>query len=156
MGRWDKMAEQTRATIQAEVPEPCMAVGGLQPAGTWGSFGITKLSPPAGMFRQHQANRDAGALSARHGMKANHVTYIALTADKVYAFDTRVKGRGIKVVDKLAEWDRGDVTVRTVPGRMATKVLIDHVDGGHYELEATTLGGFNDAFLATLAELSPH
>ena len=156
MGRWDAMWEKQAAIIQAEVPEPIVALGGLQPAGTWGSFGLDKLVPAAGMFKQHKANQTAGALSARKGLKMNHQTYLALTADKLYAFDTRVKGRGIQVVGKLAEWNRGDVTAQVIPGRLATRVVIDHVGGEHSELEATTMGGYNDALLAALQELSPR
>ena len=42
IGRWDKQAEKQRAMIQAEVLQPCLAIGSLQPAGTWGSFGLDK------------------------------------------------------------------------------------------------------------------
>ena len=154
MGRWDAQAEKQRAVIQAEVPEPCLAIGGLQPAGTWGSFGLTKMIPAAGMFKQHTSNQGAGPLSARKGMKMNHITYLALTADKLYAFDVQVKGRGIVVRDKLAEWNRSDVTVALVPGNLATRVVIDHTDGTHSELEATTMGGYNDPLLNELSTLA--
>ncbi len=154
MGRWDKQIEKQNATIQAEVPEPCLAIGGLQPAGTWGSFGLEKLSPALGMFRQHKANQHAGDLSARRGIKMNHSTYIALTADKIYAFDVKVKGRHLEVVSKLAVWNRSDVTVGLNRGKLATKVVIDHVDGTHSELEATTMGGYQDEFLAAMSKLS--
>jgi len=153
MGRWDKAAEKQRAMIQPEVPEPCVAVGALQPAGTWGSFGLTKIVPAAGMFKQHKANQAAGELSGRKGMKTNRITYLALTADKLYAFDVKV-GRTQKVESKLAEWNRGDVTVQLVPGKLATRVVIDHTDGAHSELEATTMGGYNDELLAALGTLS--
>ena len=149
-GRWDKMWEQQVATIQAAVPEPLVAIAGLQPAGTWGSFGLTKLSPAGGMFRQHQANQAAGALTSRKGMRANRQTYLALTADKLYALDTKIKGRGIQVLGTLAEWNRADVRVQTIPGRLATKVIIDHTDGGHYELESTNISGYNQPLLDAL------
>ncbi len=154
MGRWDAQIEKQRATIQAEVPEPCLAIGQLQPAGTWGSFGLEKIIPAAGLFKQHKSNQGAGPLSARKGMKMNHITYLALTADKLYAFDVQVKGRGLVVRDKLAEWNRSDVTVALVPGKLATKVVIDHADGSHSELEATTMGGYQDDFLVALSGLS--
>jgi hypothetical protein len=154
MGRWDKAAEKQRAMIQAEVPEPCVAIGALQPAGTWGSFGLTKLSPAAGMFKQHKANQAAGELSGRKGVKANRVTFLALTADKLYAFDVKSGMGGLKVQSKLAEWNRGDVTVQLVPGKVSTRVVIDHTDGAHSELEATTFGGYNDELLGQLGTLS--
>ncbi len=155
MGRWDKQAEKQRAMIQAEVPEPCVAIGALQPAGTWGSFGLTKLSPGGGMYKQHKANQAAGELSGRKGVKANRVTFIALTADKFYAFDVKYGfGGSQKVASKLAEWNRDDVTVTLVPGKVATRVVIDHADGTHSELEATTFGGYNDGLLAALGTMS--
>ena len=50
------------------------------------------------MFKQHQANQAAGELSARKGLKANRVTFLALTADKLYAFDVKPTiGYGLKV-----------------------------------------------------------
>jgi hypothetical protein len=151
MGRWDKIFEANEATIQAEVPEPCLAVGGLQPAGTFGSFGITELSPAAGTFKQHQANQAAGELTGRHGLKTNRITYLAVTADKLYAFDAKPKRKGnIEVVSKLAEWDRSDVKVQTIRGKLSTRVVIDHTDGGHYELESMAITNLNEPLFAAL------
>ncbi|HEV2310371.1 MAG TPA: hypothetical protein VGU73_07600 [Acidimicrobiia bacterium] len=151
MGLFDNMWEKQVATIQAAVPEPVIAIGGLQPAGTWGAFGMTKLSGAAGMFRQHEANKAAGALTGRKGIHTNHQTYLALTADKLYALDTKVSGySGIKVRGTLAEWNRADIRVQLVPGKLATKVIIDHADGGHYELESTNMTGYNQPLLDAL------
>ncbi len=151
MGRWDRIFEANKATIQDEVPEPCLAVGGLQPAGTVGSFGLTKLSGAAGTFKQHNANQAAGELTGRHGLKVNRITYLAVTADKLYAFDAKPKRKGnIEVVAKLAEWDRSDVTVQTVRGKMSTRVIIDHTDGGHYELESMAITNLNEPLFAAL------
>jgi len=154
MGRFDKQIEAQRQMVQAEVPEPIVAYSVLQPAGTWGSFGLTKLSPALGMFKQHQANKAAGDLSGRHGVKMNSQTWIALTADKVYAFEGKVSGYKTKIVGKLAEFDRRDVSVELKPGRLATKVIFDTADGGHYELEVTTAMGGQDEFLDELAAMS--
>jgi hypothetical protein len=151
MGRWDKIFEANKATIQAEVPELCLAVGGLQPAGTLGSFGLTKLSPAAGTFQQHKANQAAGDLTGRHGLETNRITYLAVTADKVYAFDAKPKRKGnIEVVSKLAEWNRSDVKVQTIRGKLSTRVVIDHADGGHYELESMAITNFNEPLFAAL------
>jgi hypothetical protein len=154
MGRWDKIFEANVATIQAEVPEPLVACGGLAPAGNLGSFGLSKLSPALGMWKQHKANRAAGSLSERHGLKANRITYLALTADKLYAFSAKAKRNGtIEVVSKLAEWDRADVSAQTIPGRLSTKVVIDHADGTHAEFESASITNLNDPLLAELSTL---
>ncbi len=155
MGMWDKQIEKQREMVQAAVPEPVIAYGVLQPAGTWGSYGLRNLSPALAMFKQHKANQGAGELSGRKGLKMNSQTYIALTADKLYALEGKVAGyRGAKIVGTLAEWQRSDVVVQLIPGRMSTKVVFDHADGGHYELEATTMGGYNDPFLTELSTMT--
>ena len=156
MGRWDKQIEEQRAMIQAHVPEPVVASGTLQPAGTWGAMGLSRLSGAASMYRQHRANKAAGTLNKRHGIKINSQTYMTLTADKLYAFESKVSGRKMKIVGTLAAWSRADLHVQLKPGRVATKVVFDHADGGHYELEATTMfGDFNDPFLAELGTMAP-
>jgi len=153
MGRWDKAFQEQVDMVQAQVPEPVIALGVLQPAGSWGAMGLSRISGAASMIRQHEANKNAGPLSARKGMKANRTTFMALTADKLYAFDTKpsIKTRRNEIVGKLAEWNRPDVRVQLKPGRMSTKVIFDHADGSHAELEATTVTGYNDPFLAELA-----
>jgi hypothetical protein len=146
--------ESRNAKVQANVPEPVVACGQLQPAGTWGSFGMGRLSPAAGLLKQRSANKNAGQLSTRGAMfKNNRQTMFALTTDKLYAFETKIGYGGIKILGQLVEWNRADLTVQTIPGKLATKVVIDHADGGHYELEATTVAskGYNDPLLAELS-----
>ena len=78
-------------------------------------------------------------------MRANRQTYLALDGRQALALDTKIKGRGIQVLGTLAEWNRADVRVQTIPGRLATKVIIDHADGDHYELESTNISGLQPA-----------
>ena len=146
--------ESRNAKVQANVPEPVVACGQLQPAGTWGSFGMGRLSPAAGLLKQRSANKNAGQLSTRGAMfKNNRQTMFALTTDKLYAFETKIGYGGIKILGQLVEWNRADLTVQTIPGKLATKIVLDHADGGHYELEATTVAskGYNDPLLAELS-----
>jgi len=88
-----------------------------------------------------------GAFSTKAAM-------IALTADRLYAFNVKPKGRSFKVVSDVGNWDRRDVKVATTPGKLATKVVFDvESTGAHYELEATTvmqMGNFTGIFLAEL------
>jgi hypothetical protein len=146
--------DSIRAKVQAQVPEPVLASGMVQPAGTWGAAGLTSLSPAGGIFRQRSANKNAGALSTRGAMfKSNRQTVLAVTVDRLYALETKLGWGGMKILSTLAVWDRADLTVQTQPGKVSTRVVIDHTDGGHYELEATTVAsrGLNDALLAELA-----
>jgi hypothetical protein len=146
--------EKVNTTAQEHVAEPVEAAGILQPAGTWGSFGLDQVSGAAAMFKRRKANKDAGGL-AKTTWKGTKTVLLAVTADKLYAFSCKQKGRsGWKIQEQLGVWDRSDLNVETTPGRLSTKVVFDHVPTGeHYELEATTVStaNFNEPFLAALA-----
>jgi hypothetical protein len=145
--------EKVNTTAQEHVPEPVVAAGILQPAGTWGAFGVEQLSPAAAMFKRRKVNKDAGGL-AKSSWKGTKTALLAVTADKLYAFSVKQKGRNWKVQEPLGEWDRSDLEIETAPGKLATKVVFDvRSSGDHYELEATTAGGsgINQPFLAALA-----
>ena len=140
-------------TAQEQVPEPVVASGILQPAGTWGSFGLDQVSGVAAMFKRRKVNKDAGGL-ARTSWKGTKTVLLAVTGEKLYAFAVKQKGRNWKVEGQLGKWNRSDLDVETIPGKLATKVVFDvQPTGEHYELEATTVGsaGFNDPFLAAIA-----
>ncbi len=138
---------------QEHVPEPVVASGILQPAGTWGRFGLDKVSGVAAMFKRRSVNKSAGGL-AKTSWKGTKTVLLAVTADKLYAYACKQKGRSWKIEDQLGVWDRSDLKVETTRGKLATKVVFDvEPTGEHYELEATTVGsaGFNDPFLAAIA-----
>ena len=140
-------------TAQEQVTEPVVAAGILQPAGTWGTFGLDKVSGVAAMFKRHSANKNAGGL-AKTSWKGTKTVLLAVTGDKLYAFACKQKGRSWKIENRLGEWNRSDLKVETTPGKLATKVIVDvEPTGEHYELEATTVGsaGFKDPFLAAIA-----
>jgi hypothetical protein len=140
-------------TAQEHVPEPVVATGILQPAGTWGSFGLDQVSGVASMFKRRKSNKGAGGL-AKTSWKGTKTVLLAVTGEKLYAFACKQKGRNWKIEDQLGEWSRSDLKVETTPGKLSTKVVFDvEPTGEHYELEATTVGsaGFNDPFLAAIA-----
>ena len=140
-------------TAQEQVPEPVVASGILQPAGTWGSFGLDQVSGVAAMFKRRKVNKDAGGL-ARTSWKGTKTVLLAVTGEKLYAFAVKQKGRNWKVEGQIGVWNRSDLDVETTPGKLATKVVFDvQPTGEHYELEATTVGsaGFNEPFLAAIA-----
>ena len=141
--------DEARATVQAQIPEPIVAVGFLQPAGSWRSFGVGRLSPMSGTMMQGRANKKAGGLAKAGGFKPK-VAMLAVTADDIHVFSAAPKGRAVKVGDELASWRRDDLTLTTEPGRVSTKVTIDvGSTGERFELEATMIGGgFNDELLA--------
>ena len=60
----------------------------------------------------------------------------------------------MKIKGELGQWNRKDLKITLEPGKIATKIIVDHADGGHYEVEATTVAskGFNDDLLNELAK----
>jgi len=147
--------KMTKEVVQPRVPEPVIAVGMLQPAGTWGSFGAGQLSGLAGTLMRRAANKRAGGL-AKSGAFSTKTALLAVTEQRLYAFNAKPSGRSWKIVDEAGDWDRSDVTVTTTPGKLSTKVVFDvQSTGDHFELEATTaMGGdrINKPFLDELAK----
>lgn len=145
--------QQMKDQAQEHVPEPVVSVGILQPAGTWGAMGVGQMSGLAGMIARKAANDRSGGMG-KNGAFSTKAAMIALTADRLYAFNVKPKGRSFKVVSDVGNWDRRDVKVATTPGKLATKVVFDvESTGAHYELEATTvmqMGNFTGIFLAEL------
>ena len=145
--------QQMKDQAQEHVPEPVVSVGILQPAGTWGAMGVGQMSGLAGMIARKAANDRSGGMG-KNGAFSTKAAMIALTADRLSAFNVKPKGRSFKVVSEVGDWDRRDVKVATTPGKLATKVVFDvESTGAHYELEATTvmqMGNFTDIFLAEL------
>jgi len=130
-------------------------VGVLQPAGVWGSIGVGQFSRIAGVLTRMSANKKAGGLGKVGEFKSN-MALLAVTEDKLYAFNAKPWGRQFKVQDTVGAWDRSDLNVVTTKGTLSTKVVIDVAStGDHYELEASTIlqmKGHNDAFLAALGD----
>jgi hypothetical protein len=152
MAKGLEWVDDARAAAQAQVEQPIVAVGFLQPGGSWGAFGLSKLNPFAGASAQADANQRAGGIAKAGGFKPK-VAMLALTADTIEVFSAApARKRSIKVGEHLASWARDDLTVELVPGRIATQVTIDvGSTGERFELEATMIGGgFNDALLAEL------
>ena len=148
--------ETMKQTVQPHVPEPVLAVGLLQPAGSWGSMGLSRVSPLAGMIKRRSGNLAAGGL-ARNRAFSFKIGLFALTADRIHAFHAKPKSREWVVGNKVGEWARADLRITTVPGRLATRVVVDvPATGEHYELEATTVGsnGFTEAFLRELTHVA--
>jgi hypothetical protein len=149
--------QQMKDAAQPHVPEPVVAVGILQPAGSWGAMGFGQVSGLAGMIARKAANDRSGGLG-KNGAFSTKAAMLALTADRVYAFNVKPRGRTFKVVSEVGDWARDDLKVETAKGKLSTKVVLDVVStGDHFELEATTImqmGGFTDVFLAELTGTS--
>jgi hypothetical protein len=146
--------QKIKDDVQPRVPEPIVAVGMLQPAGTWGSFGAGQLSGLAGTLMRRAANKKAGGL-AKSGAFSTKTALLAVTEQRLYAFNAKPSGRSWKIVDEAGDWERKDLTITSTPGKLSTKVVVDVAStGDHFELEATTAMGadkFNRPFLDEIA-----
>ena len=141
-----------RDDAQPRVAEPITAIGWLQPAGSWGAFGISKLSGWAGTAAQSDANERAKGLAKSGGFKPK-AAMLAVTASTIHVFSASPTRSGtMKVGDLIAVWPRDEITISVAPGKLAAQVTIDVPEtGDRFELEATTIRDFNDAFLAAVA-----
>lgn len=144
-----------RDDAQPQVPEPIEAIGWLQPAGSWGAFGISTLSPWAGTSAQADANQRAKGL-AKAGGFAPKMAMLAVTATAIHVFSASpARGGTMKVGDLIAVWPRDEIVVTVTPGRMAAQVTVDvPATADRFELEATTIRDFNDDFLAAVGPVT--
>ena len=93
-----------------------------------------------------KANENAGGLG-KMGIWQYKSAILALTADKLYAFEMKQGWGGLKVKDPIAVWDRKQVRI-TGEGRQSTSAIdIDVIPTGeHFEVEAITTFG-NDKYV---------
>lgn len=139
--------------VQPHVPEPVIAVGVLQPSGTWNAMGGDQLSGIVGSIMRKSANKKSSGLGENKAFRTK-IALVAVTENRVYAFNAKGWGMQCKIVDKVGDWDRSDLNVTTTPGKMSTKFVFDVVStSDHYELETNALmgmGGFTKAFVEAL------
>jgi hypothetical protein len=147
------LGEKMIQTVQPHVPEPVIAVGVLQPAGTWGAMGGDQLSGLVGSLMRRSANKRSAGLAKNSAFRTK-VALVAVTDARVYAFNAKGWGPQCKIVDEVGDWDRGDLQITTTPGTMSTKFVIDVVSTReHFELETNALmgvGGFTSKFVDAL------
>jgi hypothetical protein len=147
------LGDKMKATVQERVPEPVLAVGVLQPAGTWGAMGGDQLSGIVGSLMRKNANKRSGGLAKNSAFRTK-IALVAVTDERVYAFNAKGWGPTCKIVDEVGNWARDDLKVTTTPGKMSTQFVFDVVStGDHYELETNALmgiGAFTQKFVDAL------
>src|SRR5229473_6914692 len=109
------ISDKMRETVQAHVPEPVIAVGVLQPAGTWGAMGGDQLSGILGSLMRKNANKRSGGLGKNSAFRTK-IALLAVTEDRLYAFNAKGWGPTCKIVDEVGDWDRRDVKITTTAG----------------------------------------
>jgi hypothetical protein len=153
-GYKDKLTEKTG--------EPVLAMLFVQPRGATGtggaSYGVSKISPLASMVltkvKGAKANENAGGLG-KMGIWNYQSAVIALTADKIYAYQFKSGWGGMKIKDQIGVWDRKGVTFNAQKQAATVALDIDVASTGeHFEVEAPTMfgaGKYVDEFLAEVA-----
>ena len=148
------LEDKMKQTVQSHVKEPVIAVGVLQPAGTWGAMGGDQISGIVGSLMRKNANKRSPGLAKNSAFRTK-VALIAVTEERVYAFNAKGWGPTCKIVDEVGDWDRSDLNVSaTRAGSMSTQFVFDVLStGDHYELETNALmgmGGFTGKFVDAL------
>jgi len=148
------LEDKMKQTVQSHVKEPVIAVGVLQPAGTWGAMGGDQISGIVGSLMRKNANKRSPGLAKNSAFRTK-VALIAVTEGRVYAFNAKGWGPTCKIVDEVGDWDRSDLDVSASrAGTMSTQFVFDVVStGDHYELETNALmgmGGFTAKFVDAL------
>ena len=143
-------AEGQKDKLSKKIGAPVLAVCYVQPRGAVGggfaSVGLSKLSPLGSMIfnkaRGSKANEQSGGLG-KIGLVSSKAAILAVTADKLYAFEMKTGWGGLKVKDPIGEWDRKDVKITAgEQGSMTRALDIDVASTGqHMEVESTTVMG---------------
>ena len=140
-------------TVQPHVPEPVIAVGLLQPAGTWGAMGGDQLSGIVGSLMRKNANQRSQGLGKNSAFKTK-MAMVAVTETRVYAFNAKGWAAQTKIADKVGDWSHDELEVTVTPGKMATQfVIVVIATGDRFELETNALmgmGGFTQDFVKAL------
>jgi hypothetical protein len=147
------MQDKMRATVQEHVPEPVIAIGLLQPAGTWGAMGGAPLSGIVGSLMRKNANKRSSGLGKNSAFKTK-MAVVAVTEGRVYAFNAKGWAGQTKIDGKVGDWAHDELEVTVTPGKMSTQfVFVVLATGDRYELETNALmglGGFTQDFVKAL------
>ena len=162
MGMFEGIDGQ-KEKIEKKTGSPVLALCYVQPRGAVGtgfaSVGLSKVSPLGSMVmnkvKGSKVNDKAGGLG-KIGVISTKAAILAVTADKLYAFEMKTGWGGLKVKDPIAVWERKNVKITAgEQGSMTRAIDIDIAPGGeHMEVEATTAMGAGKHVDDFLAEVS--
>ena len=130
-GELAQAKEEYREKAQARIEDTVEAAWQFSRAGFGPSYAASKVSPLAGtVLRTINKKRAAGFPTS---------FALALTPTKVYAFQTKYKGRSRKyeLKDELAVWDRSGLQVSTKDTTIHTEVTIESPGEGEKVVCAT-------------------
>jgi hypothetical protein len=116
-------------SAQPHVDEPVLACAAFSTAGALNSVGVGKASPIAGMLMRKSGKSKAGGLPTN--------VLVAVTATKAHLYSFKPRGSYVVIKDKVGEWDRSDMQIRTEDKSFATRLFITFPSEGRtIELDA--------------------
>jgi hypothetical protein len=151
MSRTDKYEayrERWMMEVAPHVQGELLAVGVFSRAGTMGSFGLGKVSPLAGMIKRGMEKGKTDNLPQSF--------VVAVTADRVYVFDYKPRGTGIKVKDPLRVWDRDQIHVHRTPikvGAMSNTYQVELAGQAAISIESGKMPGSTTEYNAPVLDL---
>ena len=138
----EKYVEAVAPHVEGEVE----AIGLFSRAGSMGAAVLSQVSPLAGALKLGRGRKKGG------GLPMNVV--LAVTHDKVYAFDFKPKGFGLKIKETAAVWDRAAVRVApTSEGVLADRLEVRIGDAEPIELDSNKMPGLKSEFNEPLIRL---
>jgi hypothetical protein len=147
--RDEKYRQKYLAAVVPHVEGEVRAVGLFSRSGSMGSALMSQVSPLAGTLGRRSGKKKA------QGLPANMV--VAATDDKVYVFDFKPKGFGVKIKETVAVWDRGSVRVTAVSeGTLADRLVVQVGEGEPIELDSNKMPGLKSDFNEPLIRLLAH
>jgi hypothetical protein len=126
--------------VQEKLAEPVVAYTTFQRSGAYGGMAAAKVSGLASLVMGAAAKKKAGGLPATFLM--------VLTPTRLHALAFKFRGRGIKVGDELAVWDRATLQTHVDPKSLTVGLTIVSGDE-RVECEAPKTA-VTDDFMAAL------
>jgi hypothetical protein len=111
--------EQLLTQAREKVPEAVVAAAVLRRGGAAGKMGISKgrLGALAYAGAALRSKKQAGGLPDK--------TLFVATPTKLHAFKAGIKGRGFKIGDEVAVWDRSGLRASTEPKMGLTMLTVE-------------------------------
>lgn len=132
MGMAENFMKKNVNLAQAQVPDPVLAAGIFQPAGSTGAAMAGGLVGAALVSARSSKSKDGAPTFSRN-------TLIAVTSDRVYAFKTmNVLTR--KVKGQIGSWPRADLHCGVEEKALVWSIALDWPDGASAKLESQRRG----------------
>jgi hypothetical protein len=143
MADMERYAQAYREAAQEKVTdEEVLDAWLFYRTGGFASMPFSHISPIVGVIIRTVGKKRASGFPSTF--------LIALTPTRVRAFKAKLRGRGVKLGDELAVWDRGSLQVAVRPAAVNTEVTIESPSEGEKVVCSTGKDAHSLAFLEQL------